>query len=265
MTPFKDYFSGQAAGYAEFRPRYPAELFAWLASIAPARERAWDCATGSGQAALGLAGEFGAVIATDASAQQIEHAVRHPRVTYRQAAGEDSGIPAHSIDLVAVAQALHWLRRAEFFAEALRVLRPRGVLALWGYDIVRTVPEVDAILDRFGGVTLADYWAPERAIVVDHYRSVHLPFEEIPAPPFTMTHEWTRHHLIGYLRTWSAVRVFTAREGSDPVTPIEREIAPLWPDANEPRPARWELFLRVGRAAGAAAAAAAATTGSRRR
>ena len=55
MTTFKDHFSGHAADYAKFRPNYPPKLFDHLASISPKRELAWDCATGSGQAAVGLA------------------------------------------------------------------------------------------------------------------------------------------------------------------------------------------------------------------
>ncbi|HEY2140100.1 MAG TPA: hypothetical protein VGH00_08465, partial [Chthoniobacterales bacterium] len=63
---FKDHFSKQAEGYAKFRPRYPQELFRYLATIAPRRELAWDCATGNGQAAVELAEVFDRVIATDA-------------------------------------------------------------------------------------------------------------------------------------------------------------------------------------------------------
>jgi methylase of polypeptide subunit release factors len=71
---FKDHFSRHAADYAKFRPRYPNELFAYLASISPSHERAWDCATGNGQAAGALAAKFHSVIATDGSAKQIENA-----------------------------------------------------------------------------------------------------------------------------------------------------------------------------------------------
>ena len=85
MTAFKDHFSGHAADYANFRPNYPPELFDYLASISPGRELAWDCATGNGQAAVGLAAHFDEIIATDASAQQIENARPHLRISYRVA------------------------------------------------------------------------------------------------------------------------------------------------------------------------------------
>lgn len=67
MPSFADHFSTTAAAYSVFRPRYPAALFGWLASVAPNREMAWDCATGSGQAAIELTERFAQVVATDPS------------------------------------------------------------------------------------------------------------------------------------------------------------------------------------------------------
>ena len=71
---FKDHFSRQAADYAEFRPRYPREMFEYLGTITPTRDIAWDCATGNGQAAVELANVYNHVIATDASQSQIANA-----------------------------------------------------------------------------------------------------------------------------------------------------------------------------------------------
>jgi len=87
---FKDHFSKQAADYARFRPRYPREMFEYLGRIAPSRALAWDCATGNGQAAVGLAAVFERVIATDASEKQIANAEPHERVEYRVAPAEES-------------------------------------------------------------------------------------------------------------------------------------------------------------------------------
>lgn len=117
IIQFKDYFSARAADYAETRPRYPAELFGWLARVVPDRDLAWDCATGNGQAALGLAEHFHSVVATDASRQQIGNAFPHARISYRVASADSSGLLPHSVALVTVAQAFHWFERAEFYAE----------------------------------------------------------------------------------------------------------------------------------------------------
>src|SRR3954447_21415460 len=102
---FKDHFSTQADEYAKFRPTYPRELFSYLANLAPSRDAAWDCATGNGQAAVPLAEEFERVIATDASAQQLAKAEPNPKIEFRVATAEASGIASQIIDLVTVAQA----------------------------------------------------------------------------------------------------------------------------------------------------------------
>ena len=88
MKPFADHFSRIAAEYASHRPRYPAALFEWLASVAPGRERAWDCGTGNGQAAAALAEHFDMVVASDPSVAQIEHAARDARIQYVAATAE---------------------------------------------------------------------------------------------------------------------------------------------------------------------------------
>ena len=113
---------------------YPATLFTYLASQCTAHDRAWDCATGNGQAARSLATHFTAVIATDASEQQISNAQTCNGVSFRTAAAEDSGLDAASIDLVTVAQALHWFDIDRFFEEVNRVLKPGGILAVWCYQ-----------------------------------------------------------------------------------------------------------------------------------
>ena len=140
---FKDYFSSQAVDYAGFRPRYPGGLFRYLASIAPEKELAWDCATGNGQAAVALAGEFEHVIATDASTDQIANAAPDRRVDYRIAAAENSGIDSKTIDLVTIAQALHWFDLDRFYSETRRVLKPRAVIAAWAYNLLRIAPAID--------------------------------------------------------------------------------------------------------------------------
>jgi SAM-dependent methyltransferase len=245
---FRDHFSGAAPAYAAFRPRYPDDLFAFLAERAPGRRLAWDCATGSGQAAVGLAAHFDRVEATDASAGQIAAAAPHPRVGYRVAAAEVSGLADASADLVTVAQALHWLDRDAFFREARRVLRPGGLLAAWCYNRLAIGPDIDAHLGRFFADTVGPYWPPERALVEDGYRGIDFPFAAIATPEFAIVQDLTLAALAGYLRTWSATLRYVAARGDDPVAPLVATLGPLWGDPDRPRRARWPLHLRAGRA-----------------
>lgn len=135
---FIDLFSGHANDYKKFRPRYPQELFTYLSSLCPNLTLAWDCGTGNGQAAQDLANYCPQVYATDASAEQIKQAEPKNNIEYRVATAEDSGLASASVDLITVFQALHWFDIDKFFAEAQRVLKPQGVLAIVGYHTVLT-------------------------------------------------------------------------------------------------------------------------------
>lgn len=247
MATFKDYFSDNSADYARARPTYPAELFDWLAQQAPSRRCAWDCATGSGQAALELAGRFDRVIATDASAEQLRNAFPHPKVSYHQASAEHSELPAGSVSLVTVAQAVHWFDRAAFWAEARRVLEPGGVIAVWAYALCSISPEIDARVSEFYMGEIGPFWPPERKVIDQGYVPLDFPFRPLEPPPLHMGAEWPLPRFLDYLRTWSAVRRYVAAKGSDPVPPLGESLAVHWGDPSRPRAITWPLILRVGK------------------
>ena len=193
-----DHFTPVASQYATFRPSYPEELFAWLSRIAPRRELAWDCGAGSGQATLALARYFEKVLGTDISAAQLDSAPALANVEYRVAPAEASGLPDHVADIITVAQALHWFDLPKFYAEVRRVLRPNGVIAVWGYNRLRlNQPEIQQILDHFYDETIGAYWPPERVHVENNYRGLPFPFTRITAPPFSLHKDWSRSHLLG--------------------------------------------------------------------
>ncbi|MDG4553196.1 MAG: class I SAM-dependent methyltransferase [Candidatus Competibacter sp.] len=246
-SPFTDHFAPVTTHYARFRPTYPEALFAWLATIAPARELAWDCAAGSGQATLDLARHFARVIATDASRAQIDAAPPHPNIEYRVAPAEASSLSEATADVITVAQALHWFDLDRFYGEARRVLKPDGILAAWTYG-VQTVDGacVDACVQTFYRETMGRYWPPERRHVESGYRTLPFPFHEIPAPEFRMTANWILPELLGYLRSWSATGRYRAEHGTDPVDGLATELAPLWGDPSTRRQVIWPLSLRVG-------------------
>lgn len=247
MSDFKDHFSTASDRYAAFRPDYPAELYAWLASLSAERNLAWDCATGSGQAALGLAPHFQCIVATDASAEQIRHATPHARIDYRVATAEASGLADASVDLVTVAQAAHWFDLPRFHAEAKRVLKRNGVIALWGYGRMVLPGELDAPFQHFYAETIGPYWPPERALIDGAYKSLPFPFAEIAAPDFAIKVEWTLPRLVAYLSTWSAVKAYQGTQGHDPLPALAAELGPLWGETDAALRLSWPLFLRVGR------------------
>jgi ubiquinone/menaquinone biosynthesis C-methylase UbiE len=242
---FADHFSGGAAAYAEFRPRYPDALFDWLASAARGRSLAWDCATGNGQAAVGLARHFDAVVATDASAGQVAQGEARPNVEYRVAPAEASGLADASADLVTVAQALHWLPLEPFYAEVRRVLRPGGLLAVWGYSLPTVSPSVDVLTRTLHRDIVGPYWPAGREHVEAGYRTLAFPYLEEKVPPFSLELALDRRGFEGYLRTWSAVRRFVEAQQMDPLAELLPTLLADWP-ADEVRIVRWPLFIRAG-------------------
>ncbi|HEX5761267.1 MAG TPA: GNAT family N-acetyltransferase [Thermoanaerobaculia bacterium] len=243
---FPDHFSGHAADYKAHRPGYPPELFARVAALPGARRLAWDAGTGNGQAAVGLAAHFERVVATDASPEQLAHAAPHPRVEYRIARAEGAGLAGGSVDLVTAAQALHWFRFDDFYAEARRVLAPGGAIAVWTYNLARVDPAVNAVIDRLAYELVREHWPPERKWVDEEYRTIPFPFDEIAMTPMAQEERWDLERLLRYLATWSACQRYRKATGRDPLDLVRDDLAAAW--GPEPvRTLRWPVFLRAGR------------------
>jgi SAM-dependent methyltransferase len=246
---FKDYFSAQSDEYARRRPHYPPALFEYLNLVVEAHDLTWDCGTGNGQAAAGLAPYFDQVIATDPSADQIRNAFQHPKVTYRQASAEDSGVAAASVDLVTVAQALHWFDIPRFFEEARRALKRGGVVAVWAYTLCKITPDIDRILDDFyyNYNVVGPYWPTERRLVDAQYKTIAFPFDEFEAPPFSIDVDWDLNDLLGYIRTWSALRRYLDAHGTDPTELILGPLSAAWGDPQQQRHVNFPIRMRIGR------------------
>lgn len=244
---FKDHFSGHSGQYSAFRPGYPDTLFSLLSSLCKEQTLAWDCATGSGQAAIGLAEYFDEVIATDASANQISNAAQTPGVCYKVASAEISGISSGSVDLITVAQALHWFDIHAFAAEALRVLKDAGVLAVWSYGLVSFGEGLDEIIGRLYRDIVGEYWPAERKLVESGYAGIQMPLTEIPVDPMEMTETWKFANLIGYLNTWSSVNAYERDKGSSPLDSVHSDLLRNWGEPNDSRVAAWPLSLKLWR------------------
>ncbi|NUS38092.1 MAG: class I SAM-dependent methyltransferase [Lysobacter sp.] len=245
-SAFKDHFSAVAADYASARPEYPDALYAWIARAAPAARFAWEAGCGSGQATRGLATHFGEIFATDPSAAQVAQARGAANVRFAVEPGERCSLPDASVDAVCVAQALHWFDRAAFFAECARVLRPRGVLAAWGYQDLEVPPELADANAAFQDEIRA-YWPPERALVDEAYASFDWPLEGLGTPAFELRAGWTLPRLLGYFASYSASRRCRETTGRDPVAAHAAALAAAWGDPDAARPMRWPLFLHARR------------------
>ncbi|WP_439880696.1 class I SAM-dependent methyltransferase [Pontibacter sp. MBLB2868] len=242
----KDNFSGHAADYATYRPTYPHELIAHLVSLAPAHHLAWDCATGNGQVAVMLAEFFAEVVATDISEQQLQNAVQAPNIRYLAEPAEHTSLPAASVDLVVVAQAVHWFEFGLFYQEVKRVVRPEGVVALIGYGLIRINPAIDEVIMKLYDGILNSYWDPERRYIDEEYRTIPFPFVELEVPQFSINATWTFGQLVGYLNTWSAVKHYEREHSENPVAMIEQELLEAWGNAQQ-KEVVFDIIARVGK------------------
>jgi len=242
-----DHFSTVSAAYSAFRPRYPRELFEFLAGVAPRHRFAWDCGAGTGQATVDLAEYFDRVIGTDVSAEQIARAPKHEKITWLVSPAEATPLASGSIDLIAVAQALHWFDHMRFNAEARRVGAPDAVIAAWTYGAPRMDGDVGEVLRRAMFDTLGPYWPRERRHVYDEYRSIPFPFERIATPVLSLEEDWRAAQVSGYMRTWSATTQYRAAHNEDPIVAIERELAAAWGDPATLQRITWPLIIVAGR------------------
>ena len=245
---FADHFSAVAADYASARPEYPDALFAWIAAIAPARDAVWEAGCGSGQASRGLAAHFHQVFATDPSAAQIAQASGPANVTFAVEPGERCSLPDASVDVVCVAQALHWFDRAAFFAECARVLKPGGVLVAWGYQDIE-VPEPVASANAALQSDVRDYWPPERSLIDSAYAGFDWPFAALEVAPFGLRARWTLPRLLAYFSSYSASKRYREANGRDPVALHAVAFAAAWGDPEMAHAVRWPMFLHARRKA----------------
>ncbi len=242
----RNWFSAGGSDYAQYRPRYPAELADFLAGLAPDNQAALDVGCGNGQLTCLLADHFASVTGTDPSEAQIDSAVPHPRVTYHCAAAEALPQDGKQYSLITAAQAAHWFQLEQFYREVKRVATPDAVIALISYGVLQLDDQLNERFLHFYHDEIGPYWPPERRLVDNGYRDIHFPFHEVPAPTLRISYQWTLQQLLGYISTWSAVT--RAREAGNTaiLQQFSRDIEALWGDTEKRRTVSWPVIIRAG-------------------
>ena len=246
MKKALDRFSQQSRTYKNYRPTYPEELLNYIYSFCNAKSSCWDCGTGNGQVAALLSHSFEQVFATDISQQQIQNAITKPNIHYSVQRAENTTFPNHYFDLITVAQAVHWFDLPFFNKEVNRVLKPNGIIAIWGYGLLKINPEIDAIVNHFYEHIIGSYWDRERGYLDQNYTTIPFNFNELDIKKnFKIETQWTIHVLDGYFNSWSSVQNYKEKnKGKNPVDKLIKAIAPIWNSGKQP--ISFPIFLRMG-------------------
>lgn len=241
----KDNFSNQADLYAMYRPSYPESLMHEIISHCKEKQLLWDCACGNGQISNLLSPFFKNIIATDISEKQIAHAHQKPNIEYRIESAENNSLKNSSADLIVVAQAIHWFHFAEFYKEVNRVLKANGIIAVLGYGLFTSIPEVDSIIQTFYVDVVGPYWDPERRYLDEKYESIPFPFKEIKLDRHYSKYDWGVEDIIGYLNTWSAIQHFINKNGYNPTNSIKLDLIKAF-NGKSKIEISIEIFTRIG-------------------
>lgn len=224
MKQVIDNFSSHPGNYATFRPKSPQAIFDLLYANTQCFDAAWDCGTGNGQVAAELAKKFGRVYGTDISGTQLAHATQADNISYMQERAEATTLADKTIDLITLAQAIHWFDFDAFYKEVNRVARPGAVIAAWTYNLVRLTPEVNKVVDHLYHDITSPWWDPERRYIDEAYTTIPFPFRELHPPPIHIKQQWDAEQLIGYLGTWSGVKNYIKDTGNDPVSFVANDL-----------------------------------------
>ncbi|CDZ78168.1 ubiquinone/menaquinone biosynthesis methyltransferase [Legionella massiliensis] len=240
------HFNQQANNYLRFRPDYPTALYDYLLTLVAKSQCAWDCGTGNGQAALILAERFEQVIASDVNQAPLDVAPKKANIRYLCCAAEKTPIEDKSVDLITIAQAMHWFNFDLFYQEIRRVAKDSAVIAAWCYSLGKFGSEIDKQISKLYDEILGDdYWPVERRYIDKEYQTIPFPFKRITTPSFSIEKELNLPELLGYLNTWSAVKEYELRNKLNPITLVADELASIWGDPQIKYKISWPLHLLV--------------------
>ena len=243
------HFNQQSDKYSLCRPDYPEALFDYLAQSVDSDAIVWDCGTGTGQAAKSLAERFRKVIATDINSAPLTHAVSMDNIEYHCCPAEHTPIESGTVNLITIAQALHWFDFTSFYEEVRRVSAPNGLIAAWCYSLgFFNNSSIDSVIKSlYYDILGTTYWPKERFYIDEEYKTIPFPFAKQTSPDLCIEKLFNFEQLLGYLSTWSAVKEYELQNKQNPLDLISTSLAAAWDDLNTQRTIYWPLHCLVGK------------------
>lgn len=239
-------FSNGAENYARHRPGYPPELAQALASHCKSHEFAIELGCGTGQFSHQLAEHYEKVLATDLSADQINHASLHPKIKYSCEPAEDISADDNSADLIVAAQAAHWFDLERFYKEASRVAKDKSIIALLSYGILNVEGDVDERFQKFYWEDIHQFWASDRVHVETGYKDFGFPFKEFQLTPVEIVCQWNLSQFIGYIETWSAISSAKAQGAAHHLEQFKKDMQAIWGAPGTTKKIIWPISGRIG-------------------
>ncbi|XP_074514324.1 putative methyltransferase DDB_G0268948 isoform X1 [Sebastes fasciatus] len=188
-----------------------------------------DLGCGTGQNSRLMAPHFQEVLGIDISESQLEEARAvpgYPNITYRKGTAEELPFPDGSVDLLTAASAAHWFDQSRFLAEATRVLKPRGCVALLGFSDTNTKLHYKDCGERLNHIyeevrqVLSPYTNNQVAVAEGKLQELYsaIPFPDKERIEHIRVSSISVSSLVGFIESWS---MFQGYKKKDPQTAEE--------------------------------------------
>ncbi|KAA8517227.1 hypothetical protein F0562_017521 [Nyssa sinensis] len=160
-----------------------------------------------------------------------------------------------SLDLVTIAQAMHWFHLPTFYKQVKWVLKkPHGVIAAWCYSMPEDKDAFNSVFQRFYNVDCEPYWEPARKLVDDKYLSIDFPFEPVDGTDHTGPFEFKIERLMDldgyftYIRSWSAYQRAKEKGVELLRDDVIQDFKRAWSeDGNDQKVIKFPVHLRIGK------------------
>lgn len=201
-------------------------------------------------------------MATDINESQLQRAMKHPKVTYHHtplSMSDDDLVTLlggeNSIDLIVVAQALHYFDLKRFYSIVKRVLRKQGgIIAAWVYNDLIITPKVDSIMKRLVDSTLP-FRNPTMNLAFDGYKTIEFPFNyknvrlgtQGSPKVLDIPHKLSLNGFLGFLKSWQPL-VKAKEQGVELLTScMIDEFKEAWGDDTQVKNVFYKGYMLAGK------------------